>query len=69
MRDIELYQRILGLAEPWSVKSVDVHLDEGQVEIQVEHLGGVKWKCPHCERELSCYDHSPERTRRHLDTY
>ena len=29
---------------------------------------GVKWKCPHCARELSCYDHVAERTWRHLDT-
>ena len=68
MRDIELYQQILGLAEPWSVEEVELNIDEGRVDIHVEHPPGVKWKCPHCERELSCYDHSPERTWRHLDT-
>jgi transposase len=68
MRDIELYQQILGLAEPWSVKSVELNIDEGRVDIQVDHPQGMKWKCPHCERELSCYDHAPERTWRHLDT-
>jgi transposase len=68
MRDIELYQRILGLEEPWSVKSVELNIDEGRVDIHVDHPQGMKWKCPDCERELSCYDHSPERTWRHLDT-
>ena len=68
MRDIELYQQILGLEEPWSVQEVELNIDEGRVDIHAEHPTGVKWKCPHCERELSCYDHSPERTWRHLDT-
>jgi transposase len=68
MRDIELYQQILGLEEPWRVQEVELNIEEGRVDIQVEHPEGMKWKCPHCERELSCYDHSPERTWRHLDT-
>ena len=68
MRDIELYQQILGLEEPWRVQEVELDIDAGRVDIQVEHPEGLKWKCPHCERELSCYDHSPERTWRHLDT-
>lgn len=37
MRDIELYQQILGLEEPWSVKEVELHIDEGRVDIHVEH--------------------------------
>ena len=68
MRDVELYQQILGLEEPWRVEEVELHIDEGRVDIHVEHSAGVKWKCPHCERKLSCYDHSPERSWRHLDT-
>jgi transposase len=68
MRDVELYQQILGLEEPWSVRDVELNIDEGRVDIHVEHPEGMKWKCPHCERELSCYDHSPQRTWRHLDT-
>ena len=68
MQDIELYQQILGLEEPWSVREVELNIDEGRVDIHVEHSAGVQWRCPHCERKLSCYDHSPERTWRHLDT-
>ena len=68
MQDVQLYEQILGLAKPWSVREVELNLDEGRVDIHVQHPSGVKWQCPHCQRELSCYDHSPERTWRHLDT-
>lgn len=63
-----MYQEILGLELPWSVQEVELNIDGGRVDIHVEHPEGQKWKCPHCARELSCYDHSPERTWRHLDT-
>jgi hypothetical protein len=42
MRDIELYQQILGLEEPWRVEEVELNIDEGRVDIHVEHPGGVK---------------------------
>jgi transposase len=68
MQDVQLYEQILGLSKPWTVRNVELNLDEGRVDIYVEHPSGVKWQCPHCQRALSCYDHSPERTWRHLDT-
>lgn len=68
MQDVQLYEQILGLSDPWSVREVELNLDEGRVDIHVQHPSGMKWQCPHCQRELSCYDHSPERTWRHLDT-
>lgn len=68
MRDVELYQQILGLAAPWTVSGVDLDVAEQRVEVCVEHAADVRWRCPHCERELPVYDHSAERTWRHLDT-
>ena len=68
MQDVQLYEQILGLSDPWGVREVELNLDEGRVDIHVQHPSGVRWQCPHCQRELSCYDHSPERTWRHLDT-
>jgi transposase len=68
MRDTQLYQRILGLEEPWKVKDVELDVDAGRVDIRVEHESGVLWACPECGRTLSCYDHADERAWRHLDT-
>lgn len=78
MRDTELYQRVLGLSEPWSVRRVELKLAEKRVDVWVEHRLGVKWQCPQCDseskskgepsKELTCYDHAEERVWRHLDT-
>lgn len=78
MRDRELYQKVLGLSEPWSVSRVELKLAERRVDVWVEHRLGVKWQCPQCEsaaksggepsKELTCYDHAEERVWRHLDT-
>jgi hypothetical protein len=50
MQDVQLYEQILGLSDPWSVREVELHLDEGRVDIHVEQPSGVKWLCPHCQR-------------------
>ena len=34
MRDVELYQQILGLEEPWKVRDVELNIDAGRVAIQ-----------------------------------
>ena len=68
MHDIELYQQVLGLSEPWSVSQVELDVAQQRVEITVEHEPGVKWSCPHCQQALSCYDHVVNRSWRHLDT-
>jgi len=68
MRDTDLYQRILGLEKPWSIKRVDWQVAENRVDIWLEHPGGAKWPCPKCGQELPCRDHAEERAWRHLDT-
>ena len=68
MRDVELYQQILGLSSPWTVERVEVDIEAQRVDVCVEHGADARWCCPHCERELPVYDHSAERTWRHLDT-
>ena len=68
MRDTELYQRILGLEEPWRVKQVELDVKAGTVDITVEHPPGMRWSCPDCEQLLGCHDHSEERVWRHLDS-
>ena len=68
MKDIELYQQVLGLSEPWFVAKVELKVKEQRVELYLEHRPEVKWRCPECGQAMIGYDHSEERTWRHLDT-
>jgi transposase len=68
MRDVELYQQILGLSSPWMVDGVALDVEGQRVDVCVVHAADARWRCPHCDRELPVYDHSEERTWRHLDT-
>ena len=68
MKDIDLYQQILGLTAPWFVSKVELDVAGGQVDVFVAHEENVPWSCPHCDYEGACYDHAPERDWRHLDT-
>ena len=65
MFDTELYQQVLGLSAPWRVTEVKLDVDSTQIHVHVEHADGSLWPCPHCQKELSCYDHAPKRTWRH----
>jgi transposase len=68
MQDRELYQQILGLKSPWSVSKVALDLEQQQVDVFVEHLSGTSFCCPECSESLPCYDHTPVRQWRHLDS-
>jgi transposase len=72
MRDIDLYQMLLGLTSPWRVTSVDVvqpvppsHL--GEITVRVEYPSNDKLQCPECETIAPGYDSRPRRWR-HLNT-
>ncbi len=66
MFDTELYQQVLGLLAPWWV--AEVKLDVETTQIRVEGGEAGLWPCPHCQKEMGCYDHAPKRTWRHLNT-
>ena len=68
MKDTELYRHLLGLAAPWSVAKVELDLERQRVDVWAEHASRVRWTCPECTRELGIYDHSEERSWRHLDS-
>ena len=68
MRDTELYYHLLGLVKPWTVGSVELSVSKRRVEVVVEHPVGLPWRCPECTYEGTLYDHSDERTWRHLDS-
>jgi transposase len=67
MQDKDLYQKLLGLSDPWSVARVELALAKGQIDVWVEH-GEHGWKCSECGEPCPLYDHAEERTWRHLDT-
>jgi transposase len=68
MRDTELYQQLLGLAEPWTVRRVELSVAEGRVDVWVDHPRQQRFDCPQCGQRLGVYDHSEERAWRHLDS-
>ncbi|MBI3077765.1 MAG: ISL3 family transposase, partial [Deltaproteobacteria bacterium] len=66
MRDIELYERILGITPPWKVVNVELDLKAEQVVVMVD-AGGGPFPCPECQTTVPGYDRKPRRWR-HLDT-
>lgn len=68
MRDVELYRHLLGLLPPWTVDRVELSVHEGRVDVWARHAKGERWACPVCGVQLGVYDHSEERTWRHLDS-
>lgn len=67
MRDTQLYAQILGIEKPWEVVDVQLRLEDGEVEVVVEHGGQGKLPCPECGTAAAGYD-TRERRWRHLDT-
>jgi transposase len=66
MQDVQLYHQILGLSEPWRVKSVRLNREAGEVEIEVECTERV-WGCPECGERMHVHDWERRRWR-HLDS-
>ncbi len=62
------YALLLGIGSPWEVKTVELKLEQKQVEIELNWQWGQAAQCPACGRECSIHDCAPERTWRHLDT-
>jgi|GEM_PF-5888292 len=53
MRDSELYEKILGLFEPWHVEEVAVDRKRLEVVIRVGLRGSVVLVCPECGEAMS----------------
>ena len=69
MPDVDLFQRALGLEEPWQV--VDVKFDAAQrrLDLRIDFPKGSKFACPECGRE-GCPVHDTEsHTWRHLNFF
>jgi transposase len=66
MKDIQLYQQILGLADPWQVQEVTLNREAQEIEVRVVCTEGV-WGCPACGQRMEVHDYD-ERRWRHLDS-
>lgn len=67
MQDRGLYERILGLPEPWHVIDVELRDEAREVVVQVAQRDSAVLVCPECRASMTAYDHRPRRWR-HLDT-
>lgn len=66
MRDTKLYEQLLGLERPWSVRAVELKLEEGIIEVEVA-CSNRDWVCPECGKRMHLHG-SERRKWRHLDS-
>jgi transposase len=66
MKDIQLYEQILGLSAPWRVESVTLKTQEKKIEVRVGYADTL-WGCPQCGQRMVIHDYE-ERRWRHLDS-
>lgn len=67
MRDITLYESLLGIGPPWRIEKVDLRLEQGEVVLHVAVKEEVLWGCPECAQRMHVHDYHVRRWR-HLDT-
>jgi len=68
MKDTALYEHLLGLETPWSVKSVDLFLSDQRVVVEVILKLGQVWADPTDSTKRAHINGWTERQWRHLDT-
>lgn len=68
MDDRQLYETVLGLAEPWYVVGVDIRAGRDEIWVYVDVGSEATHVCPECGEPQPSYDRAEERSWRHLDT-
>jgi transposase len=68
MKDTALYEQLLGLKSPWSVKKVDLSLADQRVVVEVVLKKGQVWGDPTDATKRAHINGWTERQWRHLDT-
>jgi transposase len=66
LKDIQLYQQILGLVPPWQVERVTLKAKEREIEVRIA-FSETLWACPQCAQRMQIHDYE-ERRWRHLDS-
>jgi len=68
VKDVELYQHLLGLKSPWRVERVDLDVKTRRVTVVAAHAKDASFVCPECSSACPLHDHDEERSWRHLDS-
>ena len=68
MKDTALYEQLLGLKSPWSVKAVELSLKDKRVSVEVELKRGQVWADPTDDTKRAHINGWSDRQWRHLDT-
>jgi hypothetical protein len=45
MRDVDLYQQLLGIVSLWTVNRVELSVEAERVDVWVTHAPEVRWPC------------------------
>jgi transposase len=69
MHDLDLFQRALGLEEPWEVVDVQFDAERRRLDLRIDFPRGARFRCPECALE-GCKVHDTEmHTWRHLNFF
>src|SRR5512144_2135577 len=69
MHDVDLFQRALGLQEPWRVVDVEFDAGERRLDLRIDFPKGSRFACPECGRESLKVHDTEEKAWRHLDFF
>ena len=69
MKDTALYEHLLGLKTPWSVKAVDLSLADQRVVVEAVLKKGQVWADPTDVTKRAHINDWTERQWRHLNTF
>ncbi len=60
MHDVDLFQRALGLQEPWQVVDVQFDAEQRRLDLRIDFRKGSRFACAECDRK-GCEVHDPSR--------
>jgi transposase len=69
MHDVDLFQRALGLAQPWEVVGVEFDAGQRRLDLRIDFAKGARFACPECAWEGCEVHDTEEKTWRHLDFF
>ena len=69
MRDIDLFQKALGLVPPWMVTAADFDAEKKRLDINIDFKTGGRFACPECGKADCPVHDTVKKTWRHLDFF